>query len=80
MKKVYKKLVTCSLAVLALWPATAAKAQTAADDGQTFYAYRIDQIKKDNKGLSTKSDIGWVTFNTNDTTKVTLLKKITGGV
>lgn len=79
MKKVYKKLVTCSLAVLALWPATAVKAQTAADDGQTFYAYRVDQLKKDAKGFSEPSVIGWVTFNTNDTTKVTLLKKITGG-
>lgn len=33
MKKVYKKLVTCSLAVLSLWPTTAVKAQTAVDDG-----------------------------------------------
>lgn len=59
MKKVYKKLVTCSLAVLALWPASAVKAQTAVDDGQTFYAYRIDQNKKDDKGFSTNPDIGW---------------------
>lgn len=51
MKKVYKKLVTCSLAVLALWPTTAVKAQTAVDDGQTFYAYRIDQLKKRCPGL-----------------------------
>ena len=78
MKKVYKKLVTCSLAVLSLWPTTAVKAQTAVDDGQTFYAYRIDQLKKDAQGFSTTPEIGWVTFNTNDTTKVTLLKKITG--
>ena len=51
MKKVYKKLVTCLLAVLSLWPTTAVKAQTAVDDGQTFYAYRIDQLKKDAQGF-----------------------------
>lgn len=52
MKKVYKKLVTCSLAVLSLWPTTAVKAQTAVDDGQTFYAYRIDQLKKMTRALA----------------------------
>lgn len=78
MKKIYKRLVTCSLAVLAMWPATAVKAQTEAEKGQTFYAYRVDQLKKDDKGFSEPSVIGWVSFNTSDTSKVTLLKKYTG--
>lgn len=78
MKKIYKRLVTCSLAVLAMWPATAVKAQTEAEKGQTFYAYRVDQLKKDAEGFSAPSVIGWVSFNTSDTTKVTLLKKCTG--
>ncbi len=78
MKKIYKRLVTCSLAVLAMWPATAVKAQTEAEKGQTFYAYRVDQLKKGADGLSVPSVIGWVSFNTSDTSKVTLLKKYTG--
>ena len=78
MKKIYKRLVTCSLAVLAMWPATAVKAQTEAGKGQTFYAYRVDQLKKDAEGFSAPSVIGWVSFNTSDTSKVTLLKKYTG--
>ena len=78
MKKIYKRLVTCSLAVLAMWPATAVKAQTEAEKGQTFYAYRVDQLKKGADGFSAPSVIGWVSFNTSDTTKVTLLKKCTG--
>lgn len=78
MKKIYKRLVTCSLAVLAMWPATAVKAQTEAEKGQTFYAYRVDQLKKGADGFSAPSVIGWVSFNTSDTSKVTLLKKYTG--
>lgn len=78
MKKIYKRLVTCSLAVLAMWPATAVKAQTEAEKGQTFYAYRVDQLKKGADGFSEPSVIGWVSFNTSDTSKVTLLKKYTG--
>ena len=78
MKKIYKRLVTCSLAVLAMWPATAVKAQTEAEKGQTFGACRVDQLKKGADGLSVPSVIGWVSFSTSDTSKVTLLKKYTG--
>ena len=75
MVKFYKKLVLASLALLASLPATEAGAQTA-EKGQTFYGYRIDQLKKDADGYSTTPEVGWVTFNTSDTAKVTLLKKM----
>ena len=54
------------------------KSTDRAEKGQTFYAYRVDQLKKDAEGFSAPSVIGWVSFNTSDTTKVTLLKKCTG--
>lgn len=74
MVNFYKKMLVGAVGVLAMMPGLELQAQTTAG-GQTFYAFRIDQLKKDSEGFSTTPECGWVTFNTSDTTTVTTLKK-----